>query len=419
MSASLAPRGAAESIPLRKRLSHRLKASLFRSERLDAWIDRHAGFFDGSATRSALLQRASLRLMPERASRHSALAAAADSPATRGTMMILTLVPPEDGGGGSRPAQLAAELRRRGFAIDWRYALPIFPWPRRTRPRIDGVSVRWLGERGGAAAREPRDLRLVLLEAPHPALCREASRVDPSLLVYDAIDVWDGELGRGWYDASAERWTLERARHLIASARTLADDLAARAGRSVHLLPNAVDRGTFDPAVARPTPPDVRRGTPTVVFVGALWGEWVDLELVARLASELPEATIHLVGPAGTRALPQAPNVFALGLKAQRDVPAYLQAADVAIVPFRPGRLTDAVSPLKSFEYLAMHKPVVSTRLPELADVPGVTLADDAASFVSAVRRAAAEPVDVAAVEAFLARHTWAVRVDELLALAG
>src|SRR5690606_14574121 len=99
VSASLAPRGAAESIPLRKRLSHRLKASLFRSERLDAWIDRHAGFFDGSATRSALLQRASLRLMPERASRHSALAAAADSPATRGTMMILTLVPPEDGGG--------------------------------------------------------------------------------------------------------------------------------------------------------------------------------------------------------------------------------------------------------------------------------------------------------------------------------
>ncbi|MEW6268350.1 MAG: glycosyltransferase [Thermodesulfobacteriota bacterium] len=408
---------------LHKRLSHRLKAALFRRPRLDAWLDRRAGGTipgeDGAA--ASLLRRACLRLLPERASRHSALLRAAAAPATRGSIVVLTLVPPEDSGGGSRPAQLAAELRRRGFAIDWRYALPIFPWPRLGRPRVDGVSVRWLGEDGGAEPPGARSdgVRLALLEAPHPVLCAEARRLGDAPLVYDAIDVWDGALGRGWYEAEAERWTLAHAALLLASARSIADDLAARTQRAVHLLPNAVDRGVFDPAITRPKPADLRVGTPTVLYVGALWGEWLDLDLLARLAAALPDAAINLVGPAGGRALPRARNLFALGLKAQTEVPAYLQAADVAIVPFRPGRLTEAVSPLKGFEYLAMHKPVVSTPLPELAGAPGVTIARDAASFVAAVRSAATEPLDVLAVEAFVARHTWAVRVDELLSLAG
>jgi glycosyltransferase involved in cell wall biosynthesis len=132
----------------------------------------------------------------------------------------------------------------------------------------------------------------------------------------------------------------------------------------------------------------------------------------------LPEATINLVGPSGGRALPRARNVFALGLKAQVEIPAYLQAADVAIIPFRPSRLTDAVSPLKGFEYLAMHKPVVSTALPELVGAPGVTMASDPDAFVTAVRRAAAERPDLGGIEEFVARQTWQARVDELLALS-
>jgi glycosyltransferase involved in cell wall biosynthesis len=237
--------------------------------------------------------------------------------------------------------------------------------------------------------------------------------------VYDAIDVWDGALGAGWYDRRIEDDVLSRADHLIASARLLRDEIAARSARRVTLLPNAVALRRFDPDRMHPVPPDLRRGAPTVLYVGALWGSWLDLDLIAGLARALPEAAINLVGPTGSRELPRAPNVHVLGAKPQADVPAYLQAADVTIVPFLTDRLAEGVSPLKVFEAIAMRRPVVATPLPELEGIPGVQIAADTAAFASAVSRAAAQPWPEGAAAAFVASNTWAARVDALLAIAG
>ena len=401
----------ATMLPPRKRLAHRLKAALYRSARLDAFLDDHLA--PAVATvRASALSRAYLRLLPERALRATPLAPgpAAGAP----TALLLTLVPPEDTGGGSRPAQLAAELQRRGFAIDWRYALPIFPWPRRRRPVLPGVSVRALGTGGDAPA--PSSPAFVLIEAPHPLLAGELAALPRDVTtIYDAIDVWDGSLGAGWYDRATEDALLRRASALIASSRLLRDELARRAGRPVELLPNGVDPRVFDARVVHAAPPDLRRGEPTVLYVGSLWGEWVDLDLIAAVAHALPRATFNLIGPAGTRRLPSAPNIALLGARAQRDVPAYLQASDVAIVPFASGRLSAAVSPLKAFEYLAMERPVVATPLPELDGVPGVTIARGADAFAAAIGDAARTTFPRADAAAFVARQTWQERVGRLV----
>jgi glycosyltransferase involved in cell wall biosynthesis len=234
-------------------------------------------------------------------------------------------------------------------------------------------------------------------------------------VVYDAIDVWDGSLGAGWYDRALEDRIIARAGVRIASSALLRDEVARRSGRTVTLVENGVDTRRFDPSVPHAVPADLRRGAPTVVYVGALWGEWVDLELVAQAARALPAATFNLIGPAGSRRIPSAPNLAALGARPQRDVPGYLAGADVAIVPFTTDRLSAAVSPLKAFEYLAMARPVVTTPLPELAGVPGVTTATGAAEFVAAITRAAREPFPHDAAAAFVARHTWQERVQRLL----
>jgi glycosyltransferase involved in cell wall biosynthesis len=403
----------ATMLPPRKRLAHRLKAALYRSARLDAFLDDH--LTPAVATqRPSALSRAYLRLLPERALRATPLG---PGPATRApAALLLTLVPPEDTGGGSRPAQLAAGLQRRGFAIDWRYALPIFPWPRRRRPVLPGVSVRALGAGDDVPATAPSSPAFVLIEAPHPLLAAELAALPPDVTtIYDAIDVWDGSLGAGWYDRATEDALLRRASALVASSCLLRDELALRTGRPVELLPNGVDPRVFDARVARAVPPDLRRGEPTVLYVGSLWGEWVDLDLIAAVAHALPRAAFNLIGPAGTRRLPSAPNIAILGARAQRDVPAYLQAADVAIVPFASGRLSAAVSPLKAFEYLAMERPVVATPLPELDGVPGVTIARGVEAFAAAIGDAARTTFPRADAAAFVARQTWQERVDRLV----
>lgn len=410
-------------VPSRKRLSHLLKSAVHGAPALDARVDAWLDGASGPLAR-ALRERAWLWLLPERRVRVSPFEDAPGrehGPLAGRRVLVLSLVPPEDTGGGSRPAQLAADLHRRGCAIDWRWVLPIFPWPARSRPRVAGLEARHVseasppGKAGGPAA--PFDL--VLLEAPHPALLVIARAVASRCLAYDAIDLWDGSLGAGWWDRSAEDRAIAGADLLLASSALLRDDLARRSRRPVALLPNAVDLHRFDASVARPVPTDLRRGRPTVGYVGALWGDWVDLDLVERVARLLPTAAFDLVGPAGDRRLPSAPNVHALGPKPQRQVPDYLAAVDVAIVPFASNRLTAAVSPLKAWEYLAMGRPVVSTPMPDLAGVPGVVFAEDAESFARAIERVAGAPFPAREVRDFLTHHTWAARVDELSRLAG
>lgn len=399
-------------LPIAKRVSHAMKRAWHDRSALDAWVDDRLSVVREaeSPLRELVRERVLHRLLPERRLRVSPFG---DAPkAARGLARVLALIPPEDTGGGSRPARLAAELHRRGFAIEWRWCLPIYPWPRLRRPQIDHVDAQHVDDSSVSAV----SADLVLVEAPHPRLVRLAmSSERHGPLVYDAIDEWDGALGAGWYEREAESRLIESADVLTASAALLGAELRERSKRPVELLPNAVDPAAFAPST--PADPSLRRGRPTVLYVGALWGEWVDLELVEHLARACPKAEIHLVGPAGSRSLPSGPNLHAHGAVARDRIPAMLAAADVTIVPFVPSRLTAAVSPLKVFEYLAMERPVVSTALPDLEGVPGVTIAPDAERFVREVQGATGRTFPRGEVRRFVEGHTWERRIDRLLEL--
>jgi teichuronic acid biosynthesis glycosyltransferase TuaH len=123
-------------------------------------------------------------------------------------------------------------------------------------------------------------------------------------------------------------------------------------------------------------------------------------------------------------------------------VPAYRAAIDVGITPYTESDFNRASFPLKTLEYLAAGRPVVSTDLPgarwlleDLARaglaVAGqgpaeiMTLASTPAEFVKAVRRmvpgpdAEREQARRELCRAFATRHTWAHRADALAAAIG
>jgi glycosyltransferase involved in cell wall biosynthesis len=61
-------------------------------------------------------------------------------------------------------------------------------------------------------------------------------------------------------------------------------------------------------------------------------------------------------------ALKQRPNVHFLGSKHPEDIPAYINAFDVCLLPYIKGEVsTYYAAPLKFYEYLAAGKCVVST----------------------------------------------------------
>lgn len=157
------------------------------------------------------------------------------------------------------------------------------------------------------------------------------------------------------------------------------------------------------------------------LYVGALWGGWMDWALVDRAARALPHVSFVFVGDHRGEGAGLPGNCAFLGLKAQGDLPAYLAHARVGILPWKDDAVTQATSPLKVYEYVAMGLQVAAPDLEPLRGIPGVRRCADPPAFVTAVAEAvAAGPDDDtrAAMASFAAGQAWPRRVDALLALA-
>jgi glycosyltransferase involved in cell wall biosynthesis len=207
-----------------------------------------------------------------------------------------------------------------------------------------------------------------------------------------------------------------RADLVIVTAQTLCAD-RARFNPRTYWVPNGVDVAHF----ARPATPaaDVPHdGRPRVGFVGAL-AQWVDVPLLAALARRRPDWWLVLVGPVATdvSGLAELPNVRLLGPRPYRDVPRYLAAVDVALIPFVRDAVTERADPIKAYEYLAAGLPIVATDLPALRRFGRLLrLADTPAGFGEQVELAVAEGRDAHRAErqAEAARHGWSGRFERI-----
>lgn len=209
-------------------------------------------------------------------------------------------------------------------------------------------------------------------------------------------------------------------------------DRFSRLSRNVRLVPNAADVDAFlQPPASEP--PDIAViPHPRIGTVGALDAYKVDVSLLHEVARTYPTRHFVLVGPvdysetseedsvAKLRALP---NVHFLGWKPKEEIPAYVHAFDVAIIPYRDSPYNRASFPLKFWEFLAAGKPVVASGLPSLEPYRHlITLAASSEDFARGIQDAlehGAEGREARIAEA--KRHDWSGRVyiiEQLLSAA-
>ncbi|MFA5951865.1 MAG: glycosyltransferase [Hyphomicrobium sp.] len=348
-------------------------------------------------------------------------------------VVILSGVPFTDSGGGQRCSQLAMALARRNRKVVFVNIYPSFEERKKVYFDADLSLFEFYALRDFDADELAgrydgfETIRLLIIaEFPHPSLLPVIEILNArfkgrTTTVYDYIDNWQTSLGWEWYSEAIEERFIRKSDLLVASARTLRDRLAERSGRDVALIANAVNDQLFDRRLDLGRPTDLPNGRKIVLYTGAMWGDWFDWELMRSCASSLPEFDFVLIGgvdPARQAEVSQAlQNVHFLGLKPQRDLPAYLLHSDVGIIPFIPGDVTNFVNPLKVYEYVAMALPVVATQMIELAGIPGVTIATTTGEFIEALKRRSSEEAPVKDMDRFTKLNNWDSRIDHLLRL--
>ncbi|MCW3015528.1 MAG: glycosyltransferase [Solirubrobacterales bacterium] len=240
-------------------------------------------------------------------------------------------------------------------------------------------------------------------------------------VTYYAVDDWAAHPGyarqRALHTAAYARMR-ERQLRVCAVSTPLLDVLEPAGPRCV--VPNGVEPLEWQ---GNPSQAPRRVGGPRLVYVGTLDSR-LDVQALLRLAADMPEASIVLTGPIAEpehlRPLDGAGNIELRGPVGRDGVIALLRAADACLLPHVRSALTEAMSPLKVYEYLAAGRPVVAADLPPVRDIdPRVLLIEPGGDFVAGVRRALAlGPVPERERLAFVKANSWAERHERILDLA-
>lgn len=204
------------------------------------------------------------------------------------------------------------------------------------------------------------------------------------------------------------------------------------------IVPNSPNLDLFDPS-AHPRRAFREDGALRVIYTGALTPTYeldVAVDAIARLATERPDLDprLELYGRgdseeplrARTAARGIADRVTFHGRIPLEAVPAAVAAADIGIAPTRLDAFTAVTLSTKVFEYGAMGKPVVASRLPlvERTFPPEEVLtyaSGDVAELAAGIARLADEPLEREARTARTAGRVrelgWAREADRYAAL--
>jgi teichuronic acid biosynthesis glycosyltransferase TuaH len=191
------------------------------------------------------------------------------------------------------------------------------------------------------------------------------------------------------------------------------------------LVPYGTDVAAYRRIEHAPLPADVSLPGPIAGLVGRI-NERTDLSLLEAIAER--GCSLLLVGPKDPafaphrfEALRRRPNVRWVGSKPSDALPGYLRLIDVGLVPYRDTAFNRGSFPLKTLEYLAAGRAVVTTDLPATRwlGTSLISVASTPADFADQVGRLLAEPRTDALLarrQAFAAQHGWALRSAQIYA---
>ncbi|GIO10638.1 hypothetical protein J19TS2_01930 [Cohnella xylanilytica] len=249
--------------------------------------------------------------------------------------------------------------------------MSLVPWPlasaiyRRTGINLFVRSIAFPSIRKLLGMYRFSEVDLLLIDQPYFAGIEK--QLKAKVVIYRPTDNYADMHGDRTVEI-AEKEIISRAHGVVATSEpVLANARRHKSDMPAIVLENGVEFAHFERA--RPEPDDLKEiPGPRAIYAGAV-DERFDMAAVKRLAERSPSLSVVVIGPCDpafvrTQGFPG--NVFFLGAKAYDDLPAYLQHADLALLPLSDHKANLGRSPMKLYEYAAAGLPTVVKETPEL-----------------------------------------------------
>jgi len=245
-------------------------------------------------------------------------------------------------------------------------------------------------------------------------------------VVYDCMDELSLFKGAPQKLVEQERQLMHKADIVFTGGKSLYESKVQHHD-NVHCFPSSVDRDHFAHALnGIALPQDIASiAGPIVGYFGVI-DERIDLALLNETALLKPDLSFVMIGPLakiGEHDLPRLHNIHYLGMKDYKELPGYLKAFSIAMMPFALNDATKYISPTKTLEYMAAGKPIISTAIHDVVrdyseNVSIISTSDEFSEAIDMLLFKAGNVVDIVDYEEILEKTSWdatAAKMQSLL----
>jgi len=216
-------------------------------------------------------------------------------------------------------------------------------------------------------------------------------KINFETVIYDCMDELSLFKGAPAHLINQEKYLMAHADIVFTGGKSLYES-KKQLHSNVYCFPSSVDQEHFAQALnGIAIAPDIATiQNPIVGYYGVI-DERIDLELLHQCAKKLPNVSFVMIGPLAKiedADLPKENNIHYLGMRSYDELPGYLKAFDIAMMPFALNDATKYISPTKTLEYMAAGKPIISTKITDVVRdySNSVTLIENDDEFCNAIR---------------------------------